>query len=295
MKWKKIIGVLGILALASFFLTACGSKSDSKSELKVGVMTLDDATKPVWDKVKENAAKKGVTIKFVQFSDYNQPNKALAAGDIDVNAYQTNVFLDDWNEKNKENLVSVGDTLISPIRLFSVTTSKGKAKYSDVKDLPDGAKIALDNDATNKSRALFVLQSAGLIELSTKEGELATTKDITKNSKNLDIKEVGAEQVAKVLQNGDVDAAVINNSYAQTSKIDYKTTLYKEDVSGEEAKDFINVIAAQSDWKKSEKADAIKTLVDVYQTDEIGKLISKSSNGVDQPIWKGAPDTTSDK
>ncbi|MGT2930677.1 MetQ/NlpA family ABC transporter substrate-binding protein [Streptococcus dentasini] len=293
MKLRKILGVLTVFVVAALFLAACGNKSSDKNTLKVGVMTLDDATKPVWDQVKKDAAKKGVKLEFVQFTDYNQPNKALVAGDIDVNAFQTRYFLEDWNKKNKENLVSAGDTLISPIRLFSKEASKGKAAYSDIKDLPEGAKIGLNNDATNQSRALFLLQSAGLIKLSTKDGELASVKDITENSKNLEFKEVSAEQVAKTLQNGDVDAAVINNSYAQTAKINYDTTLFVEDVTGPNAKNWINFIAAKPDWKKSDKADAIKTLVKVYQTDKIGKLISKASNGVDRPIWKGAPDTTS--
>ncbi|EHI73552.1 D-methionine transport system substrate-binding protein [Streptococcus criceti] len=288
MKWKKIIGIITVVAAATLFLTACGSKSNSKNELKVGIMTLDDTTKPVWDQVKKDAAKKGITIKYVQFTDYNQPNKALSTGQVDVNAFQHYYFLNNWNKENKGNLVAVGDTLISPIRLFSKTTSSGKEEYSDVKDLPEGAKIAIPNDASNESRALFLLQAAGLIKLSTKNGDLATLKDITENSKNIDITEVSAEQLVTNLKNKSLDAAVINNAYAQEGKIDYKTTLYTEKIDAT-SKDWVNVIAAKKDWKKSDKADDIKTLVKIYQSDKIAKLIDKSTHGVDRAAWKGAP------
>lgn len=295
MKWKKIIGILAVVAAAAFFLTACSSKSSSKNELKIGVMTLDDSSKPIWDQVKKDMAKKGVTIKLVQFSDYNQPNKALQSGDVDVNAFQHHYFLDNWNKKAKSNLVVVGDTYISPIRFFSKAKSNGKPEYADVKDLPEGAKVLVPNDATNESRSLFLLQSAGLIKLSTKEGGLATLKDVTENPKDLDFKEVDASQTAREVKSGDVDAAVVNNSFVQSAKISYATAIYKEDVSGSNAKQWYNVIAAKSDWKKSKKADAIKTLLKVYQTDKTAKTINKATKGVDQAVWKGAPEFKSAK
>ena len=89
-----------------------------------------------------------------------------------------------------------------------------------------------------------------------------------------------------------VDAAVINNSYAQSADVDYDTTLYKEAVD-ENSNQWINVIAAQKDWKKSDKADAIKTLVSVYQTDEVGKIIEEASDGADIPAWDGATTSSS--
>lgn len=286
---KKILSLLGIVALASLILVACGNKQSDEKTLKVGVMTLDDTTQPVWDKVKEKMEKEGYTVEFVEFTDYNQPNKALANGEVDVNAYQHYNFLNNWNKQNNGDLVAVGDTLISPIRLFS-GLEDGKAKYTDVKDIPDGATIAIPNDPTNESRSLYLLQRAGLIELSVSGDELATLKDIKTNKKNLDIKEVAAEQIASNLES--VDAAVINNSYAQTAKVDYKTTLLVEEVNSD-SKQWVNFIAAQKDWKKSDKADAIKALVKAYQSDDVAKIISDASNGADQPAWKGAPTSAS--
>ena len=182
-------------------------------------------------------------------------------------------------------MVTAADTLLSPIHLFS-GTENGKAKYKDVKELPEGATISVPNDGTNESRALTLLQTAGLIKLDVKDGELATIKNISENPKKLDIKEISAEQAAQTLSS--VDAAVVNNSYAQQQNVDYDTTLFQEDPS-QDLKDWVNIIAANKDWEKSNKADAIKTLIKAYQNDEVAQIIYDASNKVDLPAWKGAP------
>ena len=292
MKLKKLLGLASVALVSTLLLAACGgSKSASNdSKLKVGIMTLDDATEPVWDKVKELAKDKGVEIELVEFTDYNQPNEALQNGEVDVNAFQHKYFLNNWNSENKGTLVEVADTYLSPIRIFS-GTENGKAKYTDVKDIPNKATISVPNDASNESRALYLLQSAGLIKLDVNGDELATIKNISSNPKDLDIKEVDAAQTASTLSS--VDAAIVNNSYAQAAKVDYKTTLYKE-VVDKNSDQWVNVIAAQKDWKKSDKAKAIKILISVYQTDEVGKVIQDASNNVDIPAWKGTKVSSED-
>lgn len=280
MKLKKWLG-LGVLALvAGVFLTACG-QNDSKNTLTVGVMTMTDSDEKRWDKIQELLEKDNIKLKFKQFTDYSQPNKALKNGDIDINAFQHYNFLNNWNKENKADLVTIAETYISPIHLFSGTEA-GKAKYTKVSQLPEGAQIAVPNDATNESRALFVLQAAGLIKLNVSGDALATKANITSNPKNLDIKEVDASQTARALSSA--DAAIVNNSYAVPAKIDYKTSLYEEKVD-DSSKQWINVIAGQKDWKKSDKAAAIKKLVKAYHTDAVKKVIKETSDDIDQPVW----------
>ena len=95
--------------------------------------------------------------------------------------------MNNWNKENKGILVTVAETYISPINLFS-GTENGKAKYSSAKEIPDGGQIAIPNDATNESRALYVLQDAGLIKLNVSGDELATVKNIKSNPKILILK-----------------------------------------------------------------------------------------------------------
>ncbi|MGT2935071.1 MetQ/NlpA family ABC transporter substrate-binding protein [Streptococcus castoreus] len=281
MKLIKVIGLVS-LTLASTLLVACSGKQDNKNTLTIGVMTKTESDQARWDKIEELLKKENITLKYKEFTDYSQPNKAVANGEVDLNAFQHYNFLNNWNKENKENLVTIAETYISPINLFSGTGQGGKAKYKSVSDLPDGAQIAIPNDATNESRALYMLQSAGLIKLNVSGNTLATIANISENKKKLDIKELDASQTARTLTSA--DAAIVNNSYAVSAKIDYKTSLYKEKADAN-SKQWVNIIVGQKGWEKSTKADAIKKLIKAYQTDEVKKIIDKTSNGVDVPVW----------
>lgn len=288
MKLNKILGfAAATLSIAT--LAACapggGSSADKGSSdsetIKVGIMTQNAYTTEVWEKVTELAAKDGVTVELTEFTDYSQPNKALAEGDVDVNAFQHIFFLENWNKENSGDLQVAGYTLYSPIRFYS-GVKDGKDRYTDIKDIPEGAEIAVPNDATNESRALFLLQSAGLIELEIEAGELATLAHITKNPKNITITELDASQTARSLES--VDGAVINNNYAQEAGLDTSKALFIEQKS-EETKVWYNVIAAQKGFEKSDKAKAIEVLVKAYNNDEVGEIIERASNQTDFPIW----------
>ncbi|HEL1231681.1 TPA: MetQ/NlpA family ABC transporter substrate-binding protein [Streptococcus equi subsp. zooepidemicus] len=281
MNIKKAVGFVS-LALASIALVACSGKQDDNNTLTIGVMTKTASDQARWDKIEELLKKDKITLKYKEFTDYSQPNKAVANGEVDINSFQHYNFLDNWNKENKADLKAIAETYISPIHLFSGTSQDGKPKYQSIDELPDGAQIAVPNDATNESRALYVLQAAGLIKLNVSGDKLATIANITENKKKLDIKELDASQTARALTSA--DAAIVNNSYAVPAKIDFKTSLFKEKAD-ENAKQWINIIAAQKDWEKFAKADAIKALIKAYHTDDVKKIVDKTSNGVDVPVW----------
>lgn len=281
MKHKKLLSLVA-LGLATTTLAACGNDKSEKNTITIGVMTQTDSDQARWDQIQENLKKDNITLKFKEFTDYSQPNKATESGEVDINAFQHYNFLNNWNKEKKSDLVAVADTYISPIHLFSGTDQKGKAKYKSVKDLPEGAQIAVPNDATNESRALYLLENAGLIKLNVSGEKLATIANITENKENLDIKELDASQTARSLTSA--DAAIVNNSYAVPAKIDYKTSLYKENID-KNTKQWVNIIAAKKDWEKSDKAPAIKKLVKAFHTDEVKKVVDETSNGIDIPVW----------
>ena len=246
-------------------------------------MSLSDTEEARWNKVQEILDKEnaGVKLEYKQFTDYSQPNQALLDGDVDINAFQHYNFLENWNKEKGADLVSVADTYIAPIRLYS-GTKDGKNKYTDVKDIPENGTIAVPNDATNESRALYLLESAGLIKLDVKGKELATVANIKENKKNLTISELDASQTPASLTSA--DAAVVNNTFVREAGIDYKKALFKEEAN-ENSKQWYNLIAAKPDWKKSDKADAIEKIIKAYHTDEVKKVIEESSDGMDQPVW----------
>ena len=285
MKLKKLFS-LAAAALSVGVLAACGSSSSSSSSdssattVRVGVMSLSDSEQARWDKVQEILDDE-VKLEFTQFTDYSQPNKAVAENEVDINAFQHYNFLNNWNQENGEDLVAIADTYIAPIRLYS-GTADGKNKYTKVEEIPDGAEIAVPNDPTNESRALYLLQTAGLIKVGVSGTELATIADITENKKNLKITELDASQTASSLSS--VDAAVVNNTFVLEAGLDYKNALYKEQ-KDENSKQWYNLIAARSDWESSEQAASIKKIIEAYQTDEVKKVIEETSDGMDEPVW----------
>lgn len=233
------------------------------------------------NEVLEDVAKRfekdtGKKIKIVPFSDYNQPNEALNSGDIDINSFQHKKFLEDYNKSHKTDIVSVGDTLLAPMGIYS-------DKIKDVKEIKDGDKIAIPNDPTNGARALFLLQSAGLIEVEGKEGDAITLDNIKKNPKNLEIIELDASQTARNLT--EVAASVINSGMAvDAGFIPTQDSIYLEDKDDPAKAIYVNIFAARKEDKDSKTLENF--VKNYYQTEETKKLIEKETKGSEIPAWK---------
>ena len=284
MKIKKWLSVAAIATVAGLTLAACGNsdkKADNTTTVKIATVNRSGSEEARWDKVQELVEKDGIKLEFTEFTDYSQPNKATADGEVDLNAFQHYNFLNNWNKENGKDLVAIADTYISPIRLYSGKNGE-ENKYTKVEEIPDNGEIAVPNDATNESRALYLLQSAGLIKLDVSGTELATIANIKENPKNLKITELDASQTARSLTS--VDAAVVNNTFVTEAKLDYKKALFKEQAD-ENSKQWYNIIVAKSDWETSPKASAIKKIIAAYHTDEVKKVIEETSDGLDQPVW----------
>lgn len=263
--------VVVVILIAGYFSFVRPQQQAAKT-VTVGIMASSKADDRIWNSVAKTAKDKyGVTVKFRRFTDYNQPNKALQNGDVDLNAFQHKLFLRSWNKAHHTNIVSEGDTFITPIRVYS-------NKYKNIKDLPDGATIAVPNDATNESRALFALKNAGLFSLK-KGTNLATAASITNNKKNIKIKELAADQTARSLD--DVDAAVVNTNYAQAAGLNYKKAIFVEPLNRDSAQ-WVNIIAVK---KQDKNNRAYKDVVKAYQTAQTKKLIKKYYGSSELPAW----------
>ena len=153
----------------------------------------------------EVLAEKGYELDIKEYVDYIQPNLALESGDLDANYFQHLPYLESFNEENGTKLVSAAAIHYEPFGIYA-------GKTASLEELADGARVAVPNDTTNEARALLLLEAQGLIKL--KEGaDLTVTKnDIVENPKNLDLYEVEAAQIPRVVE--DVDIAVINGNYA---------------------------------------------------------------------------------
>jgi D-methionine transport system substrate-binding protein len=182
-------------------LIACNS-TESPNTLLIG--TIAGPETELVKTAKDIAMKDyGLTIKIVEFNDYNLPNRALEDGSLDANVYQHKPYLDAAIKAHGYQLEILGRTFIYPMGVYS-------NKYKSLDALPDNAVIALPNDPSNEARALVLLQDAGLITLKSQNTSLLN--DIATNPKHLKFKELDAAQLSRVLP--DVDAAIINTTFA---------------------------------------------------------------------------------
>lgn len=255
---KSLTAVLlcaGLLLTA----TACGKKEDAniKETVKLGVVGDDQR---LWEKAAELAAKDGIKIELVHFSDYNTPNDALVNGDVDLNAFQHKAFLDAYNASKNTDLVPIGRTFISPIGAYS-------DKIKDLKDVPQNGKISIPNDTTNGGRSLFLLEAAGLIKLKDDVGVSPTKADIVENPKNITIDELDAAQVARTLP--DVDAAVINTNLAIDAGLSPKDDAIFMEPLNDNSAPYINYVVARAEDKDNE---LYKKVAAYYRTPEVKAL-----------------------
>ena len=239
--------------------------------LKVGANITPHAE--ILEQAKPILAEKGITLEIVRLEDSITPNTGVIEGSLDANYFQHVPYLDQFNKENGSTLVSVGAVHYEPFGIYA-------GKTTDLKDLPDGAIVAVPNNVTNEARALLLLDQEGIIKLKDDAGINATVADIVENPKNIQFKELAPEQLVAALP--DVDVAVINGNYAIEGGLHVSQALAVEANDGLAAQTYGNIIATSA-----EKADdpAIKTLVEVLQGPEISAYIQATYDGAVVPLF----------
>ena len=266
------IAVVLIAVVSWFSFGPKPANSEAEKTVTVGIVGASKGDNKIWQSVAKRAKKDyGIIVKTRSFDGYDQPDKALKSGDIDLNAFQHYAFLKEWNKANKGGITAIGDTYIAPIRLYS-------KKYKKLSSLPDNATIVVPNDPTNESRALFVLKNAGLIKLR-KGKTLVSVADITSNPRNFKIKEVASEQTSRVIN--DVDAAVVNNDFAGPAGLGEKQTIYVEPLN-KDSKQWVNIICART---KDKNKKIYREVVKAYQTEATKKLYKQFYGNKQIPAW----------
>lgn len=289
---SRIGSVLSVLLAASVFLSACsGAAANSGSTAASNAPASSAQPKPVtvkigttsdeprvWKAVQAELDAEGANIKIETINlAGGEPNKALAEGEVDLNAFQHYAYFNKNKAELKLDLTAIGDTLIVPLNLFS-------QKHKSLEELPNGAQIAIPDDPTNQGRALNVLKNAGLIKLDEKAGNNALIKDVTENPKKIKFVEITGAQLPRSLQ--DVDAAIINCGYAVDSGLDpVKDPIYKDDIDlkNPEQQPFINLIAARTADKDN---PAYLKIVEAYHTQRVADAIAEVYSNAAVPAFE---------
>lgn len=265
--------IVVVIAVAAYFSFGGHGSQKANKTVTIGVMAGDKNEDEIWKSVIQTAKDKyGITLKTKKFTDYLQPNKALSAGDIDLNAFQNYPYLANWNAQYKTDIVSIGDTWTTPLRIYS-------DKYQRVSDIKDGEQITIANDPTNENRGIHLLADAGLIKI--KETDKATPKDIIDNPKNLKITPVDGSQTPSSLKDPKVGAAVVNTNFAKSAKLNIDTAIYIERLN-KDSEQYFNFIAAN---KKDKDKQIYKDVVKSLQTDKTKALVKKYYGSAEITVW----------
>ena len=267
--------------LATGALAACGGgnggSNDAASE---GGATLTVAASPsphaeiLNDFAAPLLAEQGVTLEVKEYTDYILPNQDTTSGEVDCNYFQHLNYLNNYNEENGTDLVSVGKIHFEPMAVFP-------GKSSDLAAIPDGATITVPNDATNEGRALLLLQEQGIITLAEDAGVTATPNDIVDNPHNVEFIEQEAAMLPSTL--ADADFSVINGNYFIDAGLTLDDSVAHESADSEAIKnEYANVIVTTPDKAEDER---IAALVAALTTDDFKTYLAETFGDAVQPAF----------
>ena len=239
----------------------------------------------ILEQAKPLLEEKGYDLEVTVFDDYIMPNEVVESGEFDANYFQHIPYLESYNEEKGTHLVNAGGGIhYEPFGIYPGTKDS-------LDDIAEGDTIAVPNDTTNEARALLLLQDNGIITLKDGAGLEATVNDIAENPYNVEIVELAAEQVARVVD--DTSYVVLNGNYALQAGFSVaKDALAYETSDSEAAKTYVNVIAVK---EGNEDSEPIKALVEVLKSDEIKDYINSTYDGAVIPFEDSESDTEAAK
>lgn len=210
----------------------------------------------------------GYKLEITEFEDYVQPNLVVESGEFDANYVEHVPYLNSFNEEQGTHLVDAGQIHYEPFGIYP-----GQKKSLD--EIEKGDTIAVPNDTTNEARALLLLQDNGIIKLKADAGLTATISDIEENPYEIDLVELEAAQVARVVN--EVSFVVLNGNYALEAGYSVgKDSIAYEASDSVAAKTYVNIIAVLEGHENDQK---IRALVQVLRSDAIKQFITDTYDG----------------
>ena len=271
---KKV--TLTTLAALSLF----GAALPASAATKVTVSSIG-SDYDVWKFIAESeeAKKAGLEIEVKEIDGGLPLNKSVADGIVDANAFQSLGYLDAFNKESDNALVPIGTTYIEPMGIYS-------KKYKKIEEVKEGAVVALADNPANTTRALRLLESAGLIKLKADfDDGVGTPDDVIENPKKLEFKLIDDTTAVRVLD--DVDLSMIGNTIALEGGLNVlKDAIYKEEIN-DSTKSRINVIAVK---KGREKDENLLKLVELYHTPKVQEFIKEKFEGTKVEVKKDIKD-----
>lgn len=282
---KKLLGlVLGL----TVGLAGCSkpeapandaAQNKDSAELQTVTMASTGSDADVWRYIATlpETKKAGIKLEVKNFTDYVSMNTAVANKEIDVNAFQSYAYLVAFNESNKDKIAPLSTTYLEPMGIYS-------SKVKKLGEFKTGATIAIPNDGANESRALLLLQSAGLVKLKPEfDNVKGTPADIVENNKKIVIKPIQMATAVRVKD--EVDAIVLGNTLAMEGGLNVlKDSIYYEPTD-QSTKMNVNVLAVAADRQNDPVLQKVGAL---YHTEAVNKYVQEKFGGtkvdVNKPI-----------
>ena len=256
-------GVAAIAVVAGVTLAVTGNDGDgagSEERLSLRLATSEDNA--YFDAVAEVAGENGLDVEWFNLDDWVLPNSEVSSGALDGNAFQHIRFLATYNEQNDDDIVPLFTTVVTRWGLFS-------PEIDSLEDLPDGANVAIPDDAANSARALGVLERADHITLREGAGGLASLDDIEENPKDLTFTELQATTIPQQYDDPSLDAVVVGSNYFDPSQeITIEDALVADDPTGDETLQYANVIATTPDNADNPAWDVLREAYDDPRVEE---------------------------
>jgi D-methionine transport system substrate-binding protein len=253
---KKLFSIILALVLAIGILNAF---AENKT---IRILAQTNPHEIILNFVKEDLKALGFDLEVTWMDGWVLQNPATSAGEYEANFFQHRPYLNDYN-----NTVDADGQLVAAIPVHYEPFGLYPGTKKSLDELSDGDSIAVPNDPSNETRALLLLQDAGLIKLpeGTNSDSTVTKLDITESSKKIEIVEVDSERLPAILE--DVAFAVINGNYAITAGFfPNKDALVLESAESAAAKIYTNYVVVRA---ADAEAPFVKALVQVLHTDKV--------------------------
>ncbi|KSZ57646.1 ABC transporter substrate-binding protein [Rhodococcus pyridinivorans KG-16] len=274
MSLRRIVVASAALALAAG-LAACSSSEGDDTTLRISASSTPHVE--ILDQIVSTGALGDYELDIVEITGEVDPNELLEAGDVDANFFQHEPYLTDWQkQKGVDDLVAVADVHLEPIGLYS-------NKIASLDELKDGDTVAVPRDTTNYARALYLLESAGLLEMDVpfEEADLSvvTESNITANPRNLNLVGIERPQLARQLDDAQITAAVINSNYALEAGLNpAEDAIVTEEV---EDNPFSNLLVVRTE---NENDPAVTALAEALESPETAAWIEETYSGAVLPV-----------
>jgi D-methionine transport system substrate-binding protein len=266
---RALLVSLAVLSPLFLGMAACGKKpaASAGDTLTVAATAIPHAE--VLEFIKPKLEAEGLKIEVKVFNDYVQPNIQVAEKRMDVSYFETLPYLETFNADKGTNLVPVIGVHIEPIGAYS-------RRYKSIAELPQGAVVAIPNDASTEDRTLRLLARNNVIGLDTSKTSLSL-KDITSNPKGLKFKELEGATLPRTLDQ--VDLAVINTNYALDAKLDpAKDALLIEDKNSP----YVNYLVGRPDNKDDPR---VQKLAKALTSPEVKTFMERKYHGAVVPAF----------